>query len=75
MASEWISSVANVAGVVTGTFTVIGLASYRAHLPRARLRRLDELIQEVQDMLHDAIEEDCLPDQVIAADVRRRLVK
>ncbi|KII83291.1 hypothetical protein PLICRDRAFT_454097 [Plicaturopsis crispa FD-325 SS-3] len=55
-------------------FAILGFALCRSHLPTARLRRLDELIKETQDILNDATEGDCLPDWVIVEDVRRRLV-
>lgn len=75
VASDGVSSVANLVGIGSGIFAILGFALCRSHLPTARLRRLDELIKETQDILNDAAEGDCLPDWVIIDDVRRRLVK
>ncbi|KII83296.1 hypothetical protein PLICRDRAFT_454387 [Plicaturopsis crispa FD-325 SS-3] len=73
MSSEGVSSTANIIGIATGIFALLGFVFYRDHLPTARLKRLDELIKETQESLDQAVEENTLPDPSAREDIRRRL--
>ncbi|KII83298.1 hypothetical protein PLICRDRAFT_454326 [Plicaturopsis crispa FD-325 SS-3] len=73
MSSEWVSSTANITGIATGILALLGFVFYRDHLPTARLKRLDELMKETQEILDEAVEEDILPDLAAREDIQRRL--
>lgn len=50
MDSPPLSTSANFIGVVTGGIAILGLAFYRAHLPKHRFRALEEVQKGTEDI-------------------------
>ncbi|KII90817.1 hypothetical protein PLICRDRAFT_547136 [Plicaturopsis crispa FD-325 SS-3] len=73
------ASFSTVIGVLSGIVALLGalyaFAVYRDHLPSARLRHLEELLKEVEDLYKSGIESQLIPSQGFRDEVQNKLTR